>query len=160
MFWDFPTDTLYLSDVGENAGEEINVIFKGGNYGWPYRLANEPGPKENQAPAGFDSIPPLLAYERGESGRNVGRAAIGGIVYRGENYPELSGYYIFGDYYSGNIWRLRNSGNSLQEWTHLATMPQFHLVSFGTDPRNGDVLICDIADRGWCIPSGLRSTER
>jgi uncharacterized repeat protein (TIGR03806 family) len=146
MFWDFPTDTLYLSDVGENAGEEINVITRGGNYGWPYRLANEDGPKASEAPAGFGSIPPLLTYERGESGPSVGRAAIGGVIYRGSTFPELNGAFIFGDYYSGNIWKLRNSGNSLQEWTHLMTMPQFHLVSFGTDPRNGDILICDIGD--------------
>lgn len=146
MFWDVPTDTLYLSDVGENAGEEINVIVKGGNYGWPYRLANEDGPKVEQAPEGFSSIPPLLTYERGESGPDVGRAAIGGVVYRGSAFPELNGAYIFGDYYSGNIWKLRNSGNSLQEWTHLTTLPQLHLVSFGTDPSNGDVLICDVGD--------------
>jgi uncharacterized repeat protein (TIGR03806 family) len=146
MFWDFPTDTLYLSDVGENEGEEINVIVKGGNYGWPYRLANGPGPKIAEEPSGFESIPPLLTYERGESGPTVGRAAIGGVVYRGANYPDLNGAYIFGDYYSGNTWKLRNSGNSLQEWTFLTTLPQFHLVSFGTDPSNGDVLICDIVD--------------
>jgi len=146
MFYDFPTDTLYLSDVGENAGEEINVIFRGGNYGWPYRLANSPGPKADQAPAGFSSISPLLTYERGESGPRVGRAAIGGVVYRGSRFPELNGAYIFGDYYAGNVWMLRNSGNTLQQWDLLTVMPQFHLVSFGTDPSNGDVLICDIGE--------------
>ena len=146
MFWDLPTSTLYLSDVGEEAGEEINVIVKGGNYGWPYRLANEPGPKADQAPANFSSIPPLLTYARGESGPTVGRAAIGGVVYRGSRLPELNGAFIFGDYYAGNVWMLRNSGNSLQSWQFLMALPQFHIVSFGTDPSNGDVLICDIGD--------------
>jgi uncharacterized repeat protein (TIGR03806 family) len=146
MFWDVPTGNLYLSDVGENSGEEFNVIVKGGNYGWPYRLANGDGPKAAQAPAGFTSIPPLLTYDRGESGPTVGRAAIGGVVYRGARFPELNDAYICGDYYAGNVWKIRNSGNSLQEWTFLTALPQFHLVSFGTDPRNGDVLICDVAD--------------
>ncbi|HTD67729.1 MAG TPA: PQQ-dependent sugar dehydrogenase, partial [Candidatus Limnocylindria bacterium] len=144
MFWDLPTATLYLSDVGENSGEEINVITKGGNYGWPYRLANEPGPKADQAPAGFSSTPPLLTYARGESGPFVGRAAIGGVVYRGSRFPELNGAYIFGDYYAGNVWMLRHSGNSVQTWQFLFALPQFHIVSFGVDPRNGDILICDI----------------
>ena len=146
MFWDVPTQTLYLSDVGEEAGEEINVIVKGGNYGWPYRLGNDLGPKADQAPAGFQSIPPLLTYARGESGPTVGRAAIGGVVYRGARLSELNGAYIFGDYYAGNVWMLRNSGNSLQSWQFLMALPQFHIVSFGTDPSNGDVLICDIGD--------------
>jgi uncharacterized repeat protein (TIGR03806 family) len=146
MYWDFPTSTLYLSDVGENAGEEINVITKGANYGWPYRLGNSDGPKVAEAPPGFSSVPPLLTYERGESGPTVGRAAIGGVVYRGSRFPALQDAFIFGDYYAGNVWMLRNSGNSLQQWQLLTVMPQFHLVSFGTDPRNGDVLICDVGD--------------
>ena len=146
MYWDFPSSTLYLSDVGENAGEEINVITKGGNYGWPYRLGNSDGPKVAEAPPGFSSIPPLLTYERGESGPTVGRAAIGGVVYRGSRFSELQGAYVFGDYYAGNVWMLRNNGNSLQQWEVLTVLPQFHLVSFGTDPRNGDVLICDVGD--------------
>ncbi len=146
MFWDLPSSTLYLSDVGENSGEEINVITKAGNFGWPYRLANEAGPKASEAPADFTSIPPLLTYARGESGPFVGRAAIGGIVYRGARFPELNGAYIFGDYYSGNVWMLRHNGNSLQTWQFLSALPQFHIVSFGTDPRNGDILICDLGD--------------
>jgi uncharacterized repeat protein (TIGR03806 family) len=146
MFWDFPTSTLYLSDVGENEGEEINIISKGANYGWPYRLANNDGPKVAEAPPGFASVPPLLTYARGESGPMVGRAAIGGVVYRGSRFPELNGAYIFGDYYAGNVWMLRHSGNSLQRWDVLTVLPQFHIVSFGTDPRNGDILICDVGD--------------
>lgn len=144
MFMDAPTATLYLSDVGENEGEEINIISKGGNYGWPYRLGNNTGPKA--APGGFSATPPLLSYARGDSGPNVGRAVIGGVVYRGSRFPELNGAYIFGDYYAGNIWMLRHSGNSLQQWDLVTVMPQFHLVSFGIDPRNGDILICDVAD--------------
>jgi glucose/arabinose dehydrogenase len=141
MFMDAPTSTLYLSDVGENEGEEINIISKGGNYGWPYRLGNNAGPKAADAPGGFSAIPPLLSYARGDSGPTVGRAAIGGVVYRGSRFPELNGAYIFGDYYAGNVWMLRHSGNSLQQWEVITVMPQFHLVSFGTDPRNGDILI-------------------
>ena len=151
MFLDAATGNIYVSDVGEiglanGHSEEINLIVRGGNYGWPYREADGEGPKADQAPAGFSSLPPLITYPRGESGPGVGRAAIGGVVYRGGNFPELNGAYIFGDYYSGNVWKLRHSGYSVQEWTQLTAFPNGHLVSFGTDPRNGDVLICDIQD--------------
>ncbi|HWN94192.1 MAG TPA: PQQ-dependent sugar dehydrogenase [Methylomirabilota bacterium] len=151
MFQDAPTGNLYVSDVGEiglpsGHSEEINLIVRGGNYGWPYREADAAGPKADETPGGFSSLPPLLTYARGESGPMVGRAAIGGVVYRGANFPELSGAYIFGDYYSGNVWKLRHSGYAVQEWAQLTAFPNGHLVSFGTDPRNGDVLICDIHD--------------
>lgn len=140
LHWDLPGNTLYLTDVGENSGEEVNVIVSGGNYGWPYRLANEPGPKADQAPPGFSSIGPAHTYPRGDSGPDVGRSVIGGVVYRGQNLPELNGGFIFGDYYSGNLWMLRGGAQ------FLMAMPQFRLVAFGTDPRNGDVLVCDIGD--------------
>ena len=149
MFWDVPTGNLYVSDVGEegnrgNHSEEINLIVRGGNYGWPYFESLDPGPKHAEMPAGFQSISPLIGYERGDSGPTVGRAAIGGVVYRGSRFGELNGAYIFGDYFSGNIWKLRHAGNTVTEWQRVMAMSQWSLVSFGTDPRNGDVLICDV----------------
>ncbi|HMJ88390.1 MAG TPA: PQQ-dependent sugar dehydrogenase, partial [Candidatus Acidoferrum sp.] len=80
MFYDAPTGYMYVSDVGEvgnnaaNRSEEINLIVKGGNYGWPYVEADQPGPKANEAPPGFSSKGPLVTYERGNSGPFVGRA--------------------------------------------------------------------------------------
>lgn len=152
MFLDQPTGNLYVSDVGEvgnnpaNRSEEINLIVKGGNYGWPYYESDQAGPKINQMPAGFSAIGPLITYERGNSGPFVGRAAIGGVVYRGSTMPELNGAYIFGDYFSGNIWALRHSGFSVQSWNFLMAQSQGHIASFGLDPSNGDVLVCDVID--------------
>ncbi|MFP6899983.1 MAG: PQQ-dependent sugar dehydrogenase, partial [Opitutales bacterium] len=37
MHWDMQSKTLFCADVGQNAREEINVIVKGGNYGWSFR---------------------------------------------------------------------------------------------------------------------------
>lgn len=151
MFYDAPTGNMYVSDVGEegargNHSEEIDLIVRGGNYGWPYFESIDPGPKQAEMPAGLSPIMPLLAYERGNSGPFVGRAAIGGVVYRGTALPELNGAYIFGDYFTGNIWMLRHSGSSVQQWDFLMSLGQGHLVSFGLDPQNGDILICDVID--------------
>ncbi len=144
MFIDHPTGDIFVGDVGEEAGEELNLIVRGGNYGWPYLLGNAPGPKADQAPPGFKSIPPLLTYERGNVGAFVGRCIVGGVVYRGARMPELNGAYIFGDFYNGNIWALRHNGNTVTEWKRLAY--DGDIVSFGIDPRNGDVLLCDIGE--------------
>ena len=37
LHWDIPSNTLFCADVGQHQKEEINLIKKGGNYGWSFR---------------------------------------------------------------------------------------------------------------------------
>jgi glucose/arabinose dehydrogenase len=132
---------LWLADVGGGAREEVNLIVKGGNYGWAFREGTINGPKSGQAPAGFDANhhrPPLYEYSHG-TGPFQGRSVTGGLVYRGRNIPELHGAYIFCDYISGNVWSLRRvTGGGAPLVARLTG--QGGIVAFGTDPSNGDVL--------------------
>src|SRR5436190_2994451 len=128
---------LWLADVGQNAREEIDIIVKGGNYGWAYREGTMAGPKS--PPPGFTSIDPIYDY-----GRTLGNSVTGGFVYRGSRFPELYGAYIFGDYGSGRIWQMRYDTN-----TGTATVPvqigsEGNISCFGPDPSNGDVLIGNV----------------
>lgn len=132
---------VYVADVGQDAWEEVNLVTNGGNYGWAAREAFVNGPK----PSGFLASAyanPILAYSHG-TGTNQGRSITGGMVYRGNRFPELVGHYIFADYVSGNIWSLTHNGVTNTSFRWLAN--DNNLVSFGEDPLNGDVLICDIS---------------
>jgi glucose/arabinose dehydrogenase len=42
MAFDSATGRLWCADVGQNLYEEINVIVRGGNYGWDDREGNFP----------------------------------------------------------------------------------------------------------------------
>jgi len=97
--FDSATDKLWAGDVGQDRMEEIDVVEKGGNYGWnimegtlPYAGGNQTGLK-----------PPIWTY-----GRSQGNATIGGFVYYGSKLTELTGSYIYGDYVSGRIWALNS----------------------------------------------------
>ncbi len=123
----------------------------GENFGWSFREANHEGPKIEQAPDAFDSIyhtPPLYEYERiGSEGSDPalqGNSVTGGVVYRGMRFPSLRGAYIFGDYVSGNIWSLVLNGADEPRVTRLGG--EVRIVSFGTDPSNGDILLVDMSD--------------
>lgn len=136
--FDPATGLLYCADVGQNVWEEINIITRGGNYGWAYREGRHSGPKT--APGGFTSINPIFEYSHG-TGTNQGYSVTGGVVYRGNRLPQLTGAYVFADYVSGNVWALRYDGSVASDFRRITT--QGGIAGFGTDPSNGDVLIAN-----------------
>ncbi len=102
--WRFSFDSkngnLWAADVGQNAVEEINIIEKGENYGWNIMEGTkEYSPNPNVDPNTLE--PPIYEYLH-----PLGRSITGGYVYRGQEYPELEGAYIYGDFISGIIWAL------------------------------------------------------
>jgi uncharacterized repeat protein (TIGR03806 family) len=105
--WRFTFDRengdLWLGDVGQDEWEEINVVRKGGNYGWSYYEGTHryDGIYVSGPPEGSRLIPPVFEYPH-----PPGISVTGGYVYRGRRMPELRGAYVYGDFGSGQIWRL------------------------------------------------------
>ncbi len=107
------TGEFWVADVGQDLWEEVNLIEKGGNYGWEYRegrhefagrarlldaLGIAPG---DNPPKNKTLIDPVWEY-----GHQDGLSITGGFVYRGNGLPELRDHYIVGDWRFGNIWAL------------------------------------------------------
>ncbi|XP_004700212.1 HHIP-like protein 2 [Echinops telfairi] len=93
---------LFCGDVGQNRFEEIDLIVKGGNYGWRAKEGFECYDKKLCHNASLDDILPIYAYDH-----MVGKSVTGGYVYRGCESPNLSGLYIFGDFMSGRLMALQ-----------------------------------------------------
>ena len=133
--FDPQTDSIYEGDVGQHTREEVNMIVKGGNYGWSYKEGTSPGPKTG--PGGFTSIAPIYEYGTG-FGADQGFSVTGGVVYRGAKIPALFGHLVFADYVSGNVWEMNIDA---QPYTKKRLMGIGRgAAGFGYDPRNGDVL--------------------
>ncbi|MCA9039463.1 MAG: PQQ-dependent sugar dehydrogenase [Planctomycetaceae bacterium] len=100
LAFDRKTGVCWAGDVGQDLWEEINIITKGGNYGWNKREAmhqfNNSGVDANDK-----MIDPIWEYHH-----DIGKSITGGTVYRGTKLPELEGAYIYGDYVTGKIWAL------------------------------------------------------
>jgi glucose/arabinose dehydrogenase len=91
---------IYVNDVGQDATEEVNLLTKGSNYGWP----NCEGACSD---ARFTN--PIHSYTHSQ---NPGACAItGGMFYTGSMFSDLVGDYFFGDYCGGWIRRLRSNGS-------------------------------------------------
>jgi len=95
--------TLIVADVGQNLFEEIDVVVKGGNYGWVKREGKhcfDPF-NPNVAPPTCNTaglIDPVAEYPHLDGTTPVGIAVVGGFVYRGSFPPVANGKYIFGDF--------------------------------------------------------------
>jgi glucose/arabinose dehydrogenase len=121
--FDRKTGQLLTGEVGQNDVEEVDIVRKGMNYGWPYKEGTfffKVNPANSQGyvsdvdpgvPAGLAG--PLAQYDHGE-----GIAIVGGFVYRGESIKALRGRYVFGDYsrvFFGNNGRLMHLVNRLDD---------------------------------------------
>lgn len=138
--FDSKTGRLFAADVGQNLYEEINLITKGGDYGWSYREALHPfkqGPGKDKEPSDFKPLDPIFEYPRA-----TGISITGGVVYHGDNFPKLRAAYLFADYATGNILALREEGGT---WQSETLAREIGIAGIGTDPRNGDVLFANLA---------------
>ena len=101
------TGDLWIADVGEGDFEEINRATaidrldagKGESYGWSAVEGYEPF---NADQSSDGAVAPVFVYDHGD-----GRCSVsGGAVARDASVPDLEGWYVFGDYCTGQIWAL------------------------------------------------------
>ena len=119
--WDATSKTLLVIDIGLHYWEEVDIVAKGANYGYPEREGNEQlfvddagktGSLENPPVAFPDRdllhvdgieepvvpIYPAAVYSHWE-GDSIGS----GFVYRGKLMPQMRGKFIFNDMTTGRI---------------------------------------------------------
>lgn len=138
--WRFSFDRssgrLFVADVGQDSFEEIDIVTKGGNYGWN----TMEGDHCFKPPSGCNMaglILPIVEIPHPE-----GEAVIGGFVYHGTAVAGMQGQYIFGDL-NGQIWSLtENPPNTFTR--ALILKPGFNISSFGQDSA-GELYVVDIS---------------
>ena len=115
--WSFNQDTeeIWAGDVGNLQWEEIDIVRKGGNYGWPIREGAHC--RQGMSCVTNGLVDPVYEYDHGEGSA----AIIGGFVYRGSAIPSLRGHYLFADGPSGKLFGLLGSSNGEPTAKGLAT---------------------------------------
>ena len=133
MSFDRATGRLWVGDVGQGAREEIDIVVRGGNYGWRIYEGN----RENLNPgmlAASSFAAPVFDYDRSQ-----GASVTGGHVYRGAAVPSLQGAYVYGDFASGRIWALVYDGEQAIGNTQITQTNS--PASFGEDAA-GELFVC------------------
>lgn len=141
--FDKATGQLFAGDVGQDKYEEVDIINKGGNYGWHITEATH-----CFAPAtgcSFKGITmPIAEYSHHE-----GISITGGYVYNGKQLSGFSGKYIFADW-SGPMFYLQKVGNTWKRGKLIITGTHpgdLKITSFGEDPL-GELYLVTNEDTG------------
>jgi len=140
---------FYCADVGQDLYEEVDLISKGGNYGWRIYegpLVYHPSwtPGGNTSLKSVNVIPPIMGYNHSDVNKNIGSASImGGYVYRGSTDPCLYGRYLYADLYASAMWTGTETPESSGNYTSS-------LISFSCSKNSP--IPCDTA-AGSPLPS-------
>ena len=124
--FDRDTGELWTGDVGQNRWEEIDLIRRGGNYGWNRLEGNHCFSARDCDRTG--TIPPVWEYSLDGQPCSV----IGGYVYRGSAIPWLRGVYVYGDFCTGEVFGLRYADGQVIERQRLADTRR-RIMSFAED---------------------------
>jgi glucose/arabinose dehydrogenase len=139
--WRFSFDReqgdLWIGDVGQNAWEEVNMVPRGqgngANFGWDaregaqaYRDTSEAADRPAMGPGTL--VDPTLQY-----GRDEGFSITGGYVYRGDDIPSLTGYYVYSDIGSDTLRAVKVEDGAVVDRRELPGGRQY-VVSYGEGP--------------------------
>ncbi len=129
--FDSANGNLWIGDVGQDTYEEVDLLTPnqgGANMGWNIREGAHAFPGTSCSQTGSTLTDPIFDYDHSSGDETV----IGGHVYRGQRIAMLRGIYVFGDFISGRVWTLMQSG---QTWTRtlLLTTAANDLSAIGQD---------------------------
>jgi len=130
--WNEKGEKMLVSNIGQHSVEEVNLISKGGDFGWPYREGSfvfdvnaNPEmvyPLDQEEKGSF--LNPVIQYDHDE-----GNAVSGGYFYWGKKIPSLKGKYIFGDIARGTLFM---ADEAQLEQGKAAPLQKVNLVVNGT----------------------------
>ncbi len=143
--FDKVTGDMWLGDVGQDSYEEVDFLpagtFENRNLGWSCLEGDYPI-HSNYCNSGTDLTAPVHTYAGYNFNGHKNACVIGGYVYRGTRFTGLNGWYIFGDYNSGEVWRMKLQPEKIIE----KISENFEgLVSFGESP-DGDIFLISYPD--------------
>jgi glucose/arabinose dehydrogenase len=148
--WHFDklTHDIWIGDVGQDAWEEIDFRAAGTtggiNYGWHCFEGNMSyTPGDCSAPSNY--VFPVLVYPNPNPGSS---AVTGGLVYRGNMYPALQGYYMASDIYSGVLYMLYPDGSG--GFIQSSQTGIQNIVGYG-EAENGEVYAGDLDGNVYAV---------
>jgi Glucose / Sorbosone dehydrogenase/FG-GAP-like repeat len=140
------TNQLYVADVGQNAIEEVDIVTKGGNYGWRVYEGNSCTNLDPTLCTPANYVAPIFQYSH-----TGGRCSItGGYVYRGTQGNLPFGSYLYADYCTGELFLSNNNTQSV-----ILDLPTL-VSSFGED-EDGELYVVNFSSTTGSVAKIVRA---
>ena len=106
--WDSQTGAMFTSDIGQNIVEEVSRVTAGANLGWndwegSFRFISRQAVSLEKPRSDPSVTYPVAEWDQVDALMQNNSAAVGLIVYRGREIPQLANLLIFTDMPSGEI---------------------------------------------------------
>jgi uncharacterized repeat protein (TIGR03806 family) len=137
MSIDDQTAQIWVGNNGQDLWETVHLLGRGENYGWSVYEGSHPFYAHREVGPG-KLVGPTFEHHHTES-----RSLTGGVVYYGDQLPELQGAYIYGDYSTGKIWAGRHDGTQVTFHQEIADTT-LGIAGFSNTHR-GELLVVDYA---------------
>jgi len=145
--FDRETGRLFVGDVGHERFEEVNLVERGRNYGWPLMEGERCLIEGWRAAVGCKLAAlrhrfaaPIATYEHLGLNEAGGNSVTGGFVYHGQSVPGLRGHYLYADYVSGRIWALTEDRRG---WSQTELLKTYNLISSFGEDEQGELYVLD-----------------
>jgi uncharacterized repeat protein (TIGR03806 family) len=152
MSVDDKTGRIWVGNNGQDLWETVHLIRRGENYGWsvyegshPFYLNRKLGPTP--------PVAPTLEHHHAEA-----RSLTGGVVYYGNQLPDLEGAYVYGDYSSGTIWGARHDETRVT-WHKELARTELQIAAFAMNHRS-ELLIVDHGTGIYRLARNYHGPER
>lgn len=134
--WSFDraTGELWAGDVGQSLWEEVDLVRRGGNYGWRVMEGNHCYRATTCNEAGL--VRPVVEYDH-----SVGVSITGGYVYRGARIPWLVGSFVYGDFQTGRVFAVTSDRAGATVGREIAA-PAMNISTFAED-QSGELYAVD-----------------
>ncbi|MCC5955312.1 MAG: PQQ-dependent sugar dehydrogenase [Natronohydrobacter sp.] len=136
------TGAIWLAEHGEAGGDEVNIVERGGNFGWPlasfgvtYRGGDEFAPPHQE---GDGFVAPIHHWPAGREAHNP---PSGMTFYTGDAFPEWQGHLLLGNLFHRYLGLYTESDGGLTEVTRLLDGRDLRIRDVAVGPDDGFIYV-------------------
>ncbi len=136
------TRAIWLAEHGEAGGDEVNIVERGGNFGWPlasfgvtYRGGDEFAPPHRE---GDGFVAPVHHWPAGRSDHNP---PSGMVFYTGDAFPDWRGHLLLGNLFHRYLGLWAQEGDGLREVARLLDGADLRIRDVAVGPDDGFIYV-------------------